>query len=521
METLQAARPAEIMTHTGQASDLDRLARIAAALCSTPISFVAAFDDSTQWFRARVGFDIESTARGDAICGTVFEAGRDVVIPDLLADARTCCNPIVLQMGLRFYAGHPIVDADGVIVGTICVLDTQPRSCGLKPTETVGMAALAEQASTFLHMRRRDASREIALESHELRERHDRHRITRLSALVNLGDRLRDVGTPAEAFEVAAEILGITLDAQQAGCGQVDIDNRCVIVENDWSREGIPSSNGIHEFTDHSDILAEMQAGRTMVAIDPMVNDPSLHSHMRVPALLRGRLVGMVYVIDGPDRHWTADDMEFARGVADRVHGAVERLVAQEERDILVGEIGHRMKNLMSVTRAIAMQTLAGRADRDVIKDLDERLSAYSGAHDLLLTGGVGSAHISDTAETVLRRLSVDDRVDMSGDDIELDERATLSLALLVNELATNAIKHGSLSRGQGRVKLEWRVDGDTLILEWTEFGGPPASAPTRRGFGSRILEIGLHRPGGTTLDYSEKGLRACFRAPLDLITAP
>ena len=103
-----------------------------------------------------------------------------------------------------------------------------------------------------------------------------------------------------------------------------------------------------------------------------------------------------------------------------------------------------------------------------------------------------------------------------------LGPKATLSLSLLLHELATNAIKYGALSRETGRVAVEWRIDRGgaepTFVVGWRERGGPPARAPTRRGFGSRLIGMGLVGTGGAKLDYGEEGLEAQFSAPLRTI---
>jgi two-component sensor histidine kinase len=499
--------------HAGR--DLDRLAQIAATLCDTPMAFVAAFDDDTQWFKAQVGFDMTSTPRGNAICGAVYDAGTGVVIPDLLDDGRTSWNPVVQENGLRFYAGQPVRDGDGAIVGTVCILDVEPRPDGLTGAQAEGLEAIAEQVAAIFGLRRKATRSEALIIGHEQRAAHDRRRIARLSALVALGDQLRDVITPEEAFAVAAETLGVVLDSLQAGCAEVDDVARIAIIRHDWTRSGVPSSSGHHRYEDHVEVFEEMEAGRAMMVQAKLVNGDAVLSTLRVPVLAMGRLVGIAYAIDRPDRQWSDDDVQFARNVADRVHETIHRLRMQEDREVLVGEIGHRMKNLMAVTRAISMQTLTGRVDAAIIRDLDERLNAYSSAHDLLLAGGGKSAGLRETAETVCSRLSVEDRISFAGEEMMLNERATLSLSLLINELVTNAIKHGSLSVAEGRVVVDWRVEGDAIHMEWIETGGPPATAPTRRGFGSRILMLGLHRPGGTTLDYAPTGLSARFTAPL------
>jgi two-component sensor histidine kinase len=509
-------------TNTGR-GDLDRLAEVAAALCGASMAFVAAFDRDTQWFRAQVGFDISSTPRGHSICETVFDAGCQVVIPDLLEDPRTRYNPVVIANGIRFYAGHPVRDAEGEIVGTVCVMDAEPRPGGLTEAQSNGIALLADQAATVFGLRRGVERHEADIRDHRMRAAHDRRRIARLSALVSLGDQLRDAATPEEAFGIAAETLGMTLGALQAGYAEVDDVAGVAIIRHDWTHDGLPSSSGHHRFEDHELIFRHLRTGRAMCAKDTLVNPEArqdLLSHMRVPIMANGHLVGIAYAIDEVDREWTPGDIEFARGMADRVHETIERMRVREAREVLVGEIGHRMKNLMAVTRAIAMQTLTGRVPAEVSKDLDERLASYSGAHDLLLAGGGQSAGLRETATAAADRLSVAHRISFEGPGIVLNERATLALSLLVNELVTNAIKHGSLSVAEGRVDMAWDVADGGMTITWREHGGPPATPPIRRGFGSRILQLGLHRVGGTSLDYSDKGLRATFTAPLHEIAA-
>lgn len=516
---LQEHPPAAANARGGR--DLDRLAEIAAALCNAPMAFVAAFEDEVQVFRARVGFDMESTALGDSICTTVIAERADVVIPDLVEDPRTSGMAIVREHGLRFYAGHPVFGPEGTIIGSVCVLDVSPRPGGLTQSEMLGLGALADQASSVLTLRRSAMRREALLENHELRERHDRRRIARLSALVSLGDRLREARTPGEVYGIAAETLGLTLDAEQAGYSEVDVAQRIATVEHDWCRdEHVRSSRGRHRFEDHPGLFEALCEGREFIETREMVNDDAVRSHMAVPVVVHGRLAGVVYVVGEADREWAPDEIQFARGVADRAHETMVRMRLKEDRDLVVGEVGHRLKNLMAITRAIAMQTLNGRADADVVRDLDERLAAYSGAHDLLLAGSGHEAGLRRTADVVVSRLSAGERVTLDGPEITLNERATLALSLLVNELVTNALKHGSLSRKGGRARLAWRVEGDHLVMEWTERGGPPSVAPSRRGFGTRILEIGLHRVGGTELDYGRQGLTATFRAPLAEIIA-
>jgi hypothetical protein len=114
------------------------------------------------------------------------------------------------------------------------------------------------------------------------------------------------------------------------------------------------------------------------------------------------------------------------------------------------------------------------------------------------------------------RRGGPAERFEISGPSLTIGPRATLSLSLLLHDLSTNALKYGALSVENGEVSISWRVDeaSDEVVLSWREYG-PPAVAPARRGFGSRLIGMGLVGTGGVELRYLETGLEGAFRAPL------
>lgn len=488
---------------------LSRLAEIATSLCTTPIAFISVIEDDEMAFRARKGFDLDRIPLSASFCHHVETALGPVVIPDLRKDPRTQNNPLIMERGVQFYAGNPIMARNGSLIGTVCVLDIKPRPEGLSPAEAMGLEALAEQAATILQ-----------LQEHQAQSAQDSRLIVRLSALVDLGNALREAACEADAMEIAGRVLGSTLDADQAGYVDVDDAIGVINVTREWHRHDVPTASGTYPIERFADIVAVMRQGEVVTAIDPVAGREGLYSYVRAPILLHGRLSGFMYAIDREGRHWDPEDVEFARGVADRLHESVARMRLEAERGLLVGETAHRLKNVMAVTRAIVMQTLSSRVDRTVLASIDERLAAYSAAHDLLLTGSANVAPYLSTVESVLDRLSVLDRVRIVGDNPMLNERTTLALSLLVNELATNAMKHGSLSRAEGDVTLSCYREDDDLVISWSERGGPPAQTPRRRGFGSRILQIGISRVGGTTLDYGHLGLDASFRAPLSTVIA-
>ncbi|GAB6194742.1 GAF domain-containing protein [Lysobacter xanthus] len=144
--------------------DYDDIVRIAATVCRAPTATISLVDADRQWFKARVGLDVEQTSREISFCAHAILDPRDpLIVEDAAADPRFSGNPLVTENGFRFYAGAPI-EADGMPVGTVCVLDREPRSLTQPQVET--LQALARQVARMIELRR--ASRLLQL---HLRER--------------------------------------------------------------------------------------------------------------------------------------------------------------------------------------------------------------------------------------------------------------------------------------------------------------------------------------------------------------
>jgi serine/threonine protein kinase len=134
--------------------EFDDLARLASQVCDTPFALVTFVDRERQWFKSRVGVDWTETPRDQAICAHAILGSEVFVVPDTARDKRFSKNPFVLrEPKFRFYAGAPLVTADGHAIGTICVLDRVPR--GLAPRQIESLAALARQTVSQLELRRR------------------------------------------------------------------------------------------------------------------------------------------------------------------------------------------------------------------------------------------------------------------------------------------------------------------------------------------------------------------------------
>jgi PAS domain S-box-containing protein len=182
----------------------------------------------------------------------------------------------------------------------------------------------------------------------------------------------------------------------------------------------------------------------------------------------------------------------------------------------LLDELNHRTRNMLATVQAIAGQTLHGTGDDGPANDFDSRIMALAGAHALLGHVNWNSVSLRDVVDQILRpfdnqasRFSIRN----DGKSVFLHPKATLTFAMMFNELATNAVKHGALSNDSGRIDIRWDTEttreGDRMRLRWQESGGPPVTPPSHKGFGLLLLEEGLAEDmeGEVRFDYDPEGM--------------
>jgi PAS domain S-box-containing protein len=187
-----------------------------------------------------------------------------------------------------------------------------------------------------------------------------------------------------------------------------------------------------------------------------------------------------------------------------------DRKRAEELQRLLLNELNHRVKNTLATVQSIAYQTLKGATDIETARRaLDSRILSLVPIHDLLTERNWVSADFLDVVTRGLRPFA-GTRVETSGPSVHLSPNHALTLSLALHELATNAAKYGALSTPEGRVSVRWEAGDDKLCVHWSESGGPVVVAPTRRGFGSRLIEVALVRSmgGSTQLVYDPSGVR-------------
>lgn len=198
-------------------------------------------------------------------------------------------------------------------------------------------------------------------------------------------------------------------------------------------------------------------------------------------------------------------------GMLDIAIETTQQIRAEQHRQVLLDECGHRVKNILALVQAVARSALSG-VDRDAIDRLDERLNAIARTQQALDEKAWRGGDLGDIVRVAIGNL-VQRPVSISGTPVHLSPRVAQTVALIIHELTTNAFKHGALSTPAGHVAVDWAVTDGQLTLNWTEGGGAPAIPPSRSGFGNKLLKRGILGTGGADLRYGLEGFAASFKA--------
>ncbi len=460
----------------------DDIVAIARTLTSAPIALISFLDTDRQWFKAERGAGTNETPLESSFCAIAAAADQDLLtIADATADPRTCGMDVVTgEPHVRAYAGALLRSREGAPLGTLCVLDVKARH--FAPAELEALRALARQVTALLELRR--TARESAEALAALRDVNLGRELAMQAARLGRWDHRPSRG---ERFydARAREILGLGPDddiSPDAILARIHPDDRDRIA-------------GALEQVQHAGRIGPYQEQYRVIH----------------PGTGEVRWVSSVGTT-------LFEDQACIRffGVMEDV---TERRRLDELRSFLSGELNHRVKNILSLAQSVVDATLRGAADlKEAREAVAPRMRALSQAHDVLLAHAWSAAPVREIVDGVRRDLSLNPaRLTVDGPPVRLRSEAALQLALALHELATNAAKHGALSGDRGWVRLSWRLDGDeTFQIAWEEQGGPAVCAPSRRGFGSRVIGRATEAAfqGVVKLDYAPAGL--CWR-----LTAP
>lgn len=203
------------------------------------------------------------------------------------------------------------------------------------------------------------------------------------------------------------------------------------------------------------------------------------------------------------------------------IEDVTERHDAEALRQTLINELSHRVKNMLAMVQSIASLTLRQSASLEEFKlAFNGRLQSLSRVHDLLVPTNWSGANLGLLVRRTIEPHGMQDRIRIAGPSLTVTPAAGIAMAMVLNELATNAVKYGALSNDVGQLEISWqldrRPDGQWVQLWWCESGGPPVTPPSRLGFGSNLIAGSIeHQLGGTvTKDYQTNGLRCEIAFP-------
>ena len=199
-----------------------------------------------------------------------------------------------------------------------------------------------------------------------------------------------------------------------------------------------------------------------------------------------------------------------------------DRKEAEERQILLAGEVDHRARNALAVIQSIIRLTRAESVE-DYVLAIEGRIKALSRAHTLLSDSRWRGADLGTLVAEELAPYRVGDKIKLSGPNISLQPATAQGVALALHELATNAAKYGALSSPQGKISLDWHLDGGVLALHWREDGGPSITEPSSRNFGLRVISASVEQQlgGKVRFDWDPKGLRCELSIPRNELTKP
>lgn len=201
-----------------------------------------------------------------------------------------------------------------------------------------------------------------------------------------------------------------------------------------------------------------------------------------------------------------------------------ERIRAEERTALILGELDHRVKNILAVVSSVISQTLrSSNSPSTFAASMEGRIAAIARAHSMLTQeGGRGEVSLQALIETELAPFdNREKRIKVEGPEVMLTPRAGLTLAMAIHELTSNASKYGALSTGKGRLSVTWSVNRGPadirMIVTWAESDGPPVLPPKREGFGTTLIDrtLGHDLDANVNREFASSGMRCAIDLPM------
>ncbi|WDF73098.1 PAS domain-containing protein [Novosphingobium sp. KACC 22771] len=500
MRALSTAEREAYITDLGQVGrdvrdKLDGLARAASHICDTPVALVSLVGREEQAFLGRQGYDGPEPPSAVSFCQHAMLGEAAMIVPDATLDPRFAENPLVTgDMGIRFYAGHPLRNKQGMPLGSLCVIDTVPKA-GLSPGQLDDLSNLADAAMLYL----------------------ENWSEKRVHGEIN-AQAQRDMDVMTRRFITLADALPQLVWSTPP-------DGMSDYFSKQWVEfTGAPASDsfgfGWINFLHPDDVELTREAWRRSV----MTSQPyqieyrvRRHDGEYIWMLARG-----IPVLDaeGQVARWigTCTDIN-------------DRVATGEALEIMSRELSHRIKNLFSVVQSLVTMGLRQFPEMgEVSRALQSRMVALGRAHDLVRPRVVDGRPSS--SQTMLRELAEyliepfqpegEPRVFIKGEDAMVGDSSATPIALFLHEMLTNSVKYGALGAPGGRIALTIAQQDDAVLIEWHESGGPAIAEAPAPGFGTRLIQMTIERQlsGTITRQWQDGGLLLQARIPLVQLSA-
>jgi light-regulated signal transduction histidine kinase (bacteriophytochrome)/ActR/RegA family two-component response regulator len=215
----------------------------------------------------------------------------------------------------------------------------------------------------------------------------------------------------------------------------------------------------------------------------------------------------------GCSRAWEPEDLMLAASLQEAIAFAIDAQIARDQNEqnlsLMVQELSHRVRNTITLIRALSRQSATGKQDVEAFTaSLEQRLLALASAHDLLFSSKSVGISLQEALERELMIFGAD-RFSLSGPGVELSSSAATVMALVLHEMVTNAAKYGALSVPDGTIAVSWRREGNALRLCWEERSSLRITSPAESGFGTFLISEGLEHQldGRSTTEYGDHGV--------------
>lgn len=454
--------------------ELQEIVDLAAKLCAAPMAMVTMVEEERQLFLTRAGIEARETPRPTSFCAHAMLGAEPMVVHDAREDDRFADNPLVTGAPhIRFYAGHPLISAEGAPLGALCIIDTVPRDIGLSSLQRETLSVLAKAVMRRISQQRLGSDAKSALEERE----------SYLQRMIDSVPGIAWSSDPNGTFDyVNAQWDEMTGLAQPRTLA----DWEPAVHPEDWEKAAAAFRASLESGQPFDyEWRLKLQDGNYRWMLSRAVQSP----------------------VGGGKNRWFGSVIDVDR----------QRKLS-ESRDLLSRELSHRIKNIFAVVSGLVAIRTRGKPElREFAEELNDTIRALNAAHDYVRPDhGLKQTTLSGLLADLLAPYEAGDpeRITVTGPGVQIGARAATPLALIFHELATNAAKYGALSCPEGRlsVTVEDLCEGDgTLCVTWEE-SARTCDVPEeseREGFGSRLLRMAVEGQLGGSFErsYSEDGL--------------